>query len=172
MSARAALTYPGLRIRGITWCFAEKWIMHVCVCKRLPRWINVRISIKSSFTWRQGTESVPSAIAPDITGKKRRMPQPIAGTCYDVGLRAHHAAKYFSLLNVKNTAQSQSDIRVIDCDHMSLGCVRRPSATVFEQAIHGLLNRECAPTTCGAQETTRVGWIQSLQYPSLMVIGQ
>jgi len=68
-------TTPG-QVRGRTvmqylsvWCFAEKWSMHVCECKRLPRWTDVRMSIRSSLTWLQGTDCVPSAIAPGITGE-------------------------------------------------------------------------------------------------------
>jgi len=43
--------------------------MHIFEYKRLPRWTNVRMSIRSSLTWLQGTDSVPSAIAPGITGE-------------------------------------------------------------------------------------------------------
>jgi len=32
------------------WCFAEKWSMHVCECKRLPMWTDVRMSIRGLFT--------------------------------------------------------------------------------------------------------------------------
>jgi len=42
--------------------------MHVCECKRLPRWTDVRMSIRSSLTWLQGTDSVPIAIAPGMNG--------------------------------------------------------------------------------------------------------
>jgi len=56
------------------WCFAEKWSMHVCECKRLPRWTDVRMSIRSSLTWLQGTDCVPSAIAPGITGESYSHP--------------------------------------------------------------------------------------------------
>jgi len=43
--------------------------MHVCECERLPMWTDVRMSIRSSLTWLQGTDSVPSAIAPGMTGE-------------------------------------------------------------------------------------------------------
>ena len=56
------------------WCFADKWSMHVCECKRLPRWTDVRMSIRSSLTWLQGTDCVPSAIAPGITGESHSHP--------------------------------------------------------------------------------------------------
>jgi len=56
------------------WCFAEKWSMHVCECKRLPRWTDVRMSIRSSLTWLQGTDCVPGAIAPGITGESHSHP--------------------------------------------------------------------------------------------------
>jgi len=59
---------------GRIWCFAEKWSMHVCECKRLPRWTDVRMSIRSSLTWLQGTDSVPSAIAPGMTGESHSHP--------------------------------------------------------------------------------------------------
>jgi len=48
--------------------------MHVCECKRLPRWTDVRMSIRSSLTWLQGTDSVPSAIAPGITSESHSHP--------------------------------------------------------------------------------------------------
>jgi len=56
------------------WCFAEKWSMHVCECKRLPMWTDVRMSIRLSLTWLQGTDSVPSAIAPGMTGESHSHP--------------------------------------------------------------------------------------------------
>ena len=56
------------------WCFAEKWSMHVCECKRLPMWTDVRMSIRSSLTWLQGTDSLPSAIAPAMTGESHSHP--------------------------------------------------------------------------------------------------
>jgi len=90
----------------------------------------------------------------------------------DVGLRAHHAANDFSLFNVKITAQTLSEYRFNDCDHVPIGCVRRPIFTVFEPALHGPQDRDCAPVTSGASEKTQVVWIQSLLYPSSMVIGQ
>jgi len=48
--------------------------MHVCECKRLPMWTDVRMSIRSSLTWLQGTDSVPSAIAPGMTGESHSHP--------------------------------------------------------------------------------------------------
>jgi len=89
-----------------------------------------------------------------------------------VGLRAHHASNDFSLFNVKNTAQTLSEYRFNDCDHVPIGCVRRPSLTVIEPALHGPQDRDCAPVPSGALEETHVGWIQSLLYPSSMMIGQ
>ena len=97
---------------------------------------------------------------------------PLLDTPSDVGLRAHHAANDFSLFNVKNTAQTLSEYRFKDCDHVTIGCVRRHSFTVFEPALHGPQDRDCAPVPSGAPEETQVGWIQSKLYPSSTVIGQ
>jgi len=76
--ARACDPLAGVPLVGCTdrqiWCFAEKWSMHVCECKRLPRWTDVRISIRSSLTWLQGTDCAPSAIAPGITGESHSHP--------------------------------------------------------------------------------------------------
>jgi len=88
------------------------------------------------------------------------------------GTEAHHAANDFSLFNVKNTAQTLSEYWFSDCDNVPIGCVRRPSFTVFDPALHGPQDRDCAPVPSGAPEETQVGWIQSLLYPSMMVIGQ
>jgi len=93
--------------------FAEKCRMHVCECKRLPRWTEDRMSMRSSLTWLQGTDSV-------------------------------------------------SEYRFNDCDHVRIGCVRRPILTVFEPALHGPQDRDCAPVPSCAPEETQVGWIQSL----------
>jgi len=71
-----------------------------------------------------------------------------------------------------NTAQTLSEHRFNDCDHVPIGCVGRPSFTVCEAPLHGPQDRDCAPVPSGAPEETQVGWIQSLLYPSSMVIGQ
>jgi len=89
-----------------------------------------------------------------------------------MGLRAHYAANDFSFFNVKNTAQTLSECRFNDFDHVPIGCVMRPYFTVFEPALHGPQNRDCAPVPSGASEEKQVGWIQSLLYSSSMVIGQ
>ena len=56
--------------------------MHVCKCKRLPRWTDVRMSIRSSLTWLEGTDSVPSAIEPGITGERHSQPLAHGKTWY------------------------------------------------------------------------------------------
>jgi len=64
------------------------------------------------------------------------------------------------------------EYRVNDFEHVPIGCVRRPILTVFEPALNGPQDRDCAPVPSGAPEETQVGWIQSLLYPSSMVIGK
>ena len=108
----------------------------------------------------------------NCTWHHRRKPQPPTGAWYDVGLRAHHVANDFSLFNVKNTAQTLSEYLFNDRDHVPIGYVRRPSCRVFEPALRGPQDRDCAPVPSGAPDGTQVGWIQSLLYPSSMVIGQ
>jgi len=130
--------------------------MHVCECKRLPMWTDVRMSIRSSLAWLQGTDSLPSAIAPGMTGESHSHPLAYGKTWF----------------NVKNTAQTLSDCRFNECDHVPIGCVRRPSFTVFQPGLNSPQDRDCAPVPSGAPEETQVGWIQSLLYPSSMMIGQ
>ena len=48
--------------------------MYVFECKRLPRWTDVRKSTRSSLTWLNGTDSVPSATAPRFTGESHSHP--------------------------------------------------------------------------------------------------
>jgi len=52
--------------------------MHVCECEHLPMWTDVRMSSRSSLTWLQGTDSVPSAIAPGMTGESHSHIQPFS----------------------------------------------------------------------------------------------
>jgi len=97
------------------WYFAERWSMHVCECKSLPRWTDVRMSIRSSLAWLQGTDSVPNAIAPGITGKSHSHP-PAHGKTWDCGLNMQPMTYHDSMSRtLPNPRQKEGSMNVTTC---------------------------------------------------------